>query len=36
MITLKQLRCLSALAETLHFHRAAERCHISQPALSAQ
>lgn len=36
MLTLKQLRCLAALSDTLHFGRAAERCHISQPALSAQ
>lgn len=36
MITLKNLRSLAALADTLHFHRAAERCHISQPAFSAQ
>jgi LysR family hydrogen peroxide-inducible transcriptional activator len=36
MISLKQLRCLAAVSETLHFGRAAERCHISQPALSAQ
>lgn len=36
MPSLKQLRCLAALAETLHFHRAAERCHVSQPALSNQ
>lgn len=36
MISLKQLRCIAALSDTLHFGRAAERCHISQPALSAQ
>lgn len=36
MISLKQLRCLAAVSDTLHFGRAAERCHISQPALSAQ
>ncbi len=36
MISLKQLRCLAAVSETLHFGRAAERCHISQPALSVQ
>lgn len=36
MLSLKQLRCLAALSDTLHFGRAAERCHISQPALSAQ
>lgn len=36
MITLKTLRAIAALSETLHFHRAAERCHISQPAFSAQ
>lgn len=36
MLSLQQLRCISALSDTLHFGRAAERVHISQPALSAQ
>jgi LysR family hydrogen peroxide-inducible transcriptional activator len=33
--TLKQLEYLVALAETQHFGRAAERCHITQSTLSA-
>jgi LysR family hydrogen peroxide-inducible transcriptional activator len=36
MPTLRQLRSLVAIADTLNFRRAAERCHISQPALSTQ
>ncbi|MDX1580543.1 MAG: LysR family transcriptional regulator, partial [Alphaproteobacteria bacterium] len=35
-LTLRQLRYLVALDETRHFRRAAERCGISQPSLSAQ
>ena len=35
-LTFRQLEYLVALADTLGFHRAAERVHVSQPALSAQ
>ncbi len=36
MPTLKQFRYLTALAQTLHFRKAAEQCHVSQPTLSGQ
>jgi LysR family hydrogen peroxide-inducible transcriptional activator len=36
MLTLRQLRYLDALAQHLHFGRAAEHCAVSQPALSMQ
>lgn len=36
MMTLKQLRYLSALAEHRHFGRAARACSVTQPALSMQ
>jgi LysR family transcriptional regulator, hydrogen peroxide-inducible genes activator len=36
MITLKQLRYLTALAEHRHFGRAADACAVTQPALSMQ
>jgi len=32
----RQLEYIVAVAETLGFHKAAERCHVSQPTLSAQ
>jgi LysR family hydrogen peroxide-inducible transcriptional activator len=34
-VTLQQLRFLVALADELSFSRAAERCHVAQPTLSA-
>jgi len=35
-LSLRQLEYLIAVAETLGFHKAAVRCHVSQPTLSAQ
>lgn len=35
-LTLRQLSYVVAIADTLGFRRAAERAHVSQPALSAQ
>lgn len=32
----RRLECFIALAEELHFHRAADRCHMTQPAMSQQ
>lgn len=34
--TLRQLQYVIAVADTLSFRRAAEKCHVSQPSLSAQ
>lgn len=34
--SLRQLQYVVAVADTLSFRRAAERCHVSQPSLSAQ
>ena len=36
MPSIRQLECLVAVSETLNFRQAAEKCFISQPALSAQ
>lgn len=36
MVTIKQLRYLVAISDQLHFRRAAEQVHISQPTLSGQ
>jgi LysR family hydrogen peroxide-inducible transcriptional activator len=35
-LTLRQLRYFDALAQSLHFGRAAEQCSVTQPALSMQ
>jgi LysR family hydrogen peroxide-inducible transcriptional activator len=35
-LTLRQLQYVVAVADTLGFHKAAARCHVSQPTLSAQ
>jgi DNA-binding HxlR family transcriptional regulator len=35
-LNLRDLQYLVTLAETRHFGRAARKCHVSQPTLSAQ
>ena len=35
-ITLRQLQYVVAVSQTLSFRKAAERCRVSQPSLSAQ
>ncbi len=35
-LSIRQLQYVVAVADTLGFHRAAERCNVSQPSLSAQ
>jgi LysR family hydrogen peroxide-inducible transcriptional activator len=35
-LSLRQLQYVVAVADTLGFHKAAERCHVSQPTLSTQ
>lgn len=35
-LSLRQLQYVVAVADTLGFRKAAERCHVSQPSLSAQ
>ena len=35
MITLRQMRYLTAVADTLNFSRAADLCFVTQPTLSA-
>jgi LysR family hydrogen peroxide-inducible transcriptional activator len=35
-VSLRQLQYAVAVADTLGFHKAAARCHVSQPTLSAQ
>src|SRR5262245_10384470 len=35
-LSIRQLQYVVAVADTLGFHRAAERCHVSQPTLSTQ